>query len=572
MSKAATSPTARLLQHSRLFSLPRPLPPASLESISSTGVYRASETATLPYPTHQAITTPASSHHRGDWGLKRPLPRRATASSTPHIRVSAQDNFQHITDFGSAADHTQTRAKWEEMGVPIMMPQFGREKKPPRSVYDTDDITTPNRQAGSNTHTGRWKYAGPSLAGMQPGEFNAFISNLLTRRNPSSGAKDITGSSHLPSFREHLRTRLHTRAIADARRTAQEAGETLHPSDLASLRPTDAELDAHIKQLRDEHVEQKLYSQLSASISEFLDLPSVLPSEAQAELDAYAQTSELKRAIFANLDNPSDDGSGDGNATPSTHPAVGLSYLRTNAVMENHPLHGPQAQRAPVLARVVRFRTSSMGTEYKAKLGVGGVVAEDPISNTYNPDRSPGPRGPGQEGKYDPHALVHAMDPAAETGSKIWVHPRQAWIDERGRIRLEVARAEGEAIAVKTGEVQAIHDERERIRNGYRRGGGAGAGMGIGGGGRMAPPGTAGNANFGFALPDLGALRAQQQQQQQRRAGWSAKNNAVARPLRVQGFDREGAARGQQQQQQRRGGDPVTQLTELLRSGRDQRQ
>ncbi|KAI7149897.1 hypothetical protein KC352_g28834, partial [Hortaea werneckii] len=111
MSKASSSPTARLLQSSRLFSLPRPLPQPHIENITSTGVYRASDSATLPYPTHQAIATTASSRSRGDWGLKRALPKKATQdTSTPHIRVSAQDTPEHITDFGSAADHTQTLA------------------------------------------------------------------------------------------------------------------------------------------------------------------------------------------------------------------------------------------------------------------------------------------------------------------------------------------------------------------------------------------------------------------------------------------------------------------------------
>ncbi len=108
MSKAATSPTARLLQNSRLFSLPRPLPAPPLEGLSSTGLFRASETATTPYPTLQAITTPRSSLSRGDFGLKRALPAKTTRhTSTPHVRIRAQDTYEHVTEFASAADHTQ---------------------------------------------------------------------------------------------------------------------------------------------------------------------------------------------------------------------------------------------------------------------------------------------------------------------------------------------------------------------------------------------------------------------------------------------------------------------------------
>ena len=152
MSKAATSPTARLLQSSRLFSLPRPLPQPAYDGLTSTGMYRTSDTATQPYPTLQAIATPASSHSRGDWGLKRPLPGKTTrGSSTPYIRISAQDTVEHITDFGSAADHTQTAAKWRELGVPVLAKQ-GRSgaKAAAMSVFE---------EGADNTEGGLRKYA-----------------------------------------------------------------------------------------------------------------------------------------------------------------------------------------------------------------------------------------------------------------------------------------------------------------------------------------------------------------------------------------------------------------------------
>ena len=186
MSKAASSPTARLLQSSRLFSLPRPLPQPAYEGLTSTGIYRTSDTATLPYPTLQAIATPASSHSRGDWGLKRPLPGKTTkGSSTPYIRISAQDTVEHITDFGSAADHTQTAATWRELGVPVLVKQ-GRNgaRAAPISVFEESADNTEGglrKDASGKEVQGeqrqRWKYRGPWIAGMQEGDFQ-----LVTRQ------------------------------------------------------------------------------------------------------------------------------------------------------------------------------------------------------------------------------------------------------------------------------------------------------------------------------------------------------------------------------------------------------
>src|SRR5947207_4312064 len=59
------SPGAQLLRSSRLFSVPPPLPKASL-NFEGGSFYRHSETATTHYPAHQAIVTPSSALHRGD--------------------------------------------------------------------------------------------------------------------------------------------------------------------------------------------------------------------------------------------------------------------------------------------------------------------------------------------------------------------------------------------------------------------------------------------------------------------------------------------------------------------------
>ncbi|TKA31359.1 hypothetical protein B0A50_02204 [Salinomyces thailandicus] len=523
MSKAANSPTARLLQSSRLFSLPRPLPAPQLENVTSTGVYRSSDTATLPYPTHQAITTPQSSRHRGDWGLKRALPSKAThATSTPHIRVSAQDTAAHITDFGSAADHTQTYAKWREMGVPMLM-QPGRNadrKQPPLSPFDDALDNTTETKSRESTQTNpqpqhRWKYTGPWIAGMQEGTFDLYTQQLAKRK---------------PEWREYLKAHVTEQRLTDRRRVAQESGESLTSSDLArlrtELRPNDLELREAEKELRDSHALQGLSSEFTALVSRFLDLPNVRPESSDSHPPVH--TSLLRETLksFASGNSPD-------SAPPSTHPSAGLSYLRTNAVMENHPLHGPQAQRAPVLSRVVRARNAVTGTEHQAKLGVGGVVASDPLSSSTSFSGRGVPKAPGNEKEYDADTMAASIDPDLEGGNKMYVHPKFAHIDENGRVRLTVDRGRDEAIAVKRGNVDHIHESRAATSRGSVPGG------------SFAAPGTVGNANYGFALPQT---RREQQVQARRSPGYGEAYRQQPRPAsrpEVQGFDQELGQQGQ---------------------------
>ncbi|KAJ4362921.1 hypothetical protein N0V83_010038 [Neocucurbitaria cava] len=143
------SPTANLLRNSRLFSLPNPLPRPPVSESFGAGITKASDTATLPYPTHQAIATTKSSLARGDWGLKRPLPSRShlVQVSDPVLRITQLDTIEHVTDFDSAADHVRTRQKWEEMGVPMMkgmtqMRDYDLSGTPPAGAFEARDDTT----------------------------------------------------------------------------------------------------------------------------------------------------------------------------------------------------------------------------------------------------------------------------------------------------------------------------------------------------------------------------------------------------------------------------------------------
>jgi len=495
MSKAANSPTARLLQSSRLFSLPRPLPQPALELISSTGIYRASESATLPFPTHQAIATPASSHFRGDWGLKRPLPAKATrGTSTPHIRIAAQDTPEHITDFGSAADHTLNEAKWREMGVPMLVklgPSENGATPWSVSVFEDGIDNTDEGQKGMSddgrTGKQRWKHSGPWLAGMQDGEFEAYVQRLGDRR--TKNAKGTTARGGRERWREFLRQYIADKRLAEERRKATEEGaiETLAEREKLrqSLIPTDKELPAIEKGLRDAHQIDNLSSELTAVICAFLDLPAVYASAmAGSDFQQRIKAPMLKTLVNRLVSN---------EAPPSTHPSAGLSYLRTSAIMNNHPVHGPQAHRSPVLSRVIRPRNSVRGNESNAKVGVGGFVAEDPISLYHNPARMGSRVTQSEVGGYDPDLMANALDPDLPGGNKMWVQPLSASVDSQGRVRLQLNRGDKEAVAVQMDDVEHIHEARAAATRGTT----ASAGF-------SAPPPP--SANFGTALPDYSRL------------------------------------------------------------------
>lgn len=511
MSKSVNSPTARLLQSSRLFSLPRPLPQNAPSNASANGSVRGSDTATKLYPTHQAIVTPASSLHRGDWGLKRALPSKATKNtSTPVIRIKAGDNWEHITSFESAADHERTLAKWNELGVP-MMQRKPRERMSDTSAYErqleesvfednfdntnpavTDDIT------GDKT---RWKYKGPWLAGMLQGDFDIWVNKSVGRRSAE--------------WRQFLRQNLASERQREARQIARDEGNAATTTSDSLPDISDAELADYEKRLRDSHVHDNLASELTRLITRFLDLPALTTTNA-SESSNYARTSGM-RSILRTMQ--ADEG------PPTTHPSAGLSHLRTSAHMTNHPVHGPQALSTPVPARVLRPREMRGAPDTEAKLGVAGFVTKDP-TKTIIPK--------GQQLHKNPRfteadRLVQYLDPEREGGNVIQVHPRHAEVDENGRVILSIERGDKEAIAVKSGEVDWIHEQ--RARGGM--GGGAGNG-GFAGSRSVAPPGTAGNANFGSALPD-----------RRRMAGGRFAGERGAG--RVRGFDEEEGGQGRQQ-------------------------
>lgn len=415
MAGARLSPTAHLLRTSRLFSLPSPLP-QPVDNFNVTTKY-GSDTATLPYPRRAAIETTPSSLPKGDWGLKRALPLKSTTkTTTPLIRIGDVDSIYHITDFESAADHTQTLRKWQEIGMPISMPSNlpRRATKPGyrgdfQSVFESN-IDNTNEAAGE-LDAQRWKFKGPWLAGQTEGDFQQYVLKTVKRRKLE--------------FREFLRECLSEKVAARQRRNSIEQGQDInHDQILVS----DKSLKVYIQHLRQD------LKTLHRLIEKFLDLPSKLNSAIQdPDESAYSQRTPYR--TISDAHKLYEDG------PPSTHPSAGLSYLRTNPHIQNHPVIGPQQYQQPVQARVLVPQTTTLQRRKQARalLGVGGVAAVDDPRAFFKSGDVPG---------------VPTFDPDIPGGAKVWVNIDRAVIDPRGRIRAQTSRTHDHALAIFKGIVK----------------------------------------------------------------------------------------------------------------------
>ena len=413
MATARLSPAASLLRQSRLFALPFPLKPPA-EEVSSQPEGR-SDTATLPYPIRAAIETPLNSLNKGDWGLKRPLPLKSTTNTgTPHIRIQGGiDTREHIADFESAADHTLTLRKWQELHLPVSRPSASspRSHDIARPIFDSlfDNTTipvTPLPEKGPVDRYGRrkhkvkrpepppvalkrWKHEGPWLAGMTGMEFEAFLNSQV--RNNVKG------------FRKYVKSRLIERRTEELRRQAMEKGDRVGSKPL-KVEVTAEEVTDYLRLLRSK---PDLFGPM---IAEFLDLPEGPSSQGSLMHDAVFPYGRNTTAapVYADV------------GPPQTHPSAGLSYLKVgpDAYARNDPIYGPQANARPVQARVLKTRRGPGNVT--ATIGVAGVIAND---------TDPSLRSAGMYTPFRPQP----------GGRKGLVKVRSASINSNGTVNLNVA-------------------------------------------------------------------------------------------------------------------------------------
>lgn len=438
MSTARLSPAANLLRNSKLFALPPtvPLPQQkpAFEPIAD------SDTATTIHPTRAAVISPRFSYTKGDWGLKRELPAKATANtSTPVIRLRGQyDTQEHITDFESAGDHVLTLEKWRNVTMQMTRPQkqqmlYGDRRK--FSVFHPDyDNTTSavSIPATTNTYTTndlpvhlqkslaqlqrdreakaeadghplpkprkeqtstllnrkRWKYEGPWLAGMTNMEFEAYLKDL--------GNKTL-------EFREQIKSMLQKQKLVDAEAAQAAQTDTNGQKDVSQSRTRNAtitesetaveiseeEIDSAIRQLR-----QKPEA-FGAEIASFLDLPEGPdPSGEVLRLRGSTPQWAYKRQTVS-----ADPYRAYG--PPRTHPSAGFSYVRTNQYARNDPVKGPSKIGRPLPGRILREQqpydeNKAPGGAPRVSVGVGGLIARVEIlgAKTNLPPWQPTSGGP----------------------------------------------------------------------------------------------------------------------------------------------------------------------------------
>ena len=444
MGARTVSPGGALLRSSRMFSMPRPLP--EISSISSDSTMHKSNTATRPFPQYQSITSPLASREKGDWGIKRPLPIKQTmATTTPLVRIKQFDTIEKITDYNSAADHSLSLEKFGEMRIAMTIPQEGRDRRDIssranryiidggkdtsgptsnpglKSVFEEDmDFTAMSADsAGDN----RWKFTGPWLARMSEGDFIKYLDKHVRPKRAE--------------FRTLLRGLLAAQMTDRQNAEAREAGKPLpppvNPKDI-----TEEDFTKYLRRLR--HDRPVLYS----VISKFLDLaPLGMPVGFKANSGIFFDDDvQVSRSPYGK------------SGPPPSHPSAGISYLRTNAVLDNHPVYGPQADKTPILSRIISPRQGAT----PAKLGVGGFVATVPAGDNdfnYRPTRG------GRSASRKAISGVSHLDLSTYGGAKAYVEPYTATVNPEGKVVVKVreAGAEAQIIAKEARGLTSIYND-----------------------------------------------------------------------------------------------------------------
>ncbi|UPK93101.1 hypothetical protein LCI18_004036 [Fusarium solani-melongenae] len=400
MGGRTVSPGGALLRSSRLFSMPKPLPEPQSTNLHISD--HKSPTMTRQYPQHQSITSPLSSREKGDWGFKRPFPLRSTmTTSTPLIRVKQVDAIESVTDFASAADYTLSLEKFQELRVPLSIPKENERTTGTartdiwrKSVFEEDMDFTDFRQGRADDK--RWKFQGPWLARLTEGEFIEYLDKSVRPKR-----------AHFRwLLKERLAESLNTKQAQEALDKGEPAPPKINPWDISKEQFVD-----FVRSLRSDR------ATLYGLVSKFLDLAPL------------GHPVGILQTLISTGENAAAESPYGKAGPPPSHPSAGISYLRTNAYMENHPVYGPQGRHTPVLARVIHPRRNAS----LAKLGVGGFVADTPPGDNEFTGRN---QRRGQSKKVL-DGIQH-LDTTTYGGAKAYVEPVTATVDPSGKVVLQL--------------------------------------------------------------------------------------------------------------------------------------
>jgi hypothetical protein len=150
-----------------------------------------------------------------------------------------------------------------------------------------------------------------------------------------------------------------------------------------------------------------LLSPINTIARRFLDLPPLPNSTSRAGMPENLRGSQPE----VNL---------------STHPSAGLSYLRTNKVLPNHPILGPQKSTPPIKARFI----GKAGFESKSLYGVSGFVASSETGN-------------------------RELDLTTPGGAKGERRIKNVWVNGEGRVQVVLENSgDREALGVREGRLE----------------------------------------------------------------------------------------------------------------------
>lgn len=343
------------------------------------------------------------------------------------------DTYEHITDYKSAADHTITLQKWQEMDVPLTVQPTKTQSiysdEPTTSVFENSIDSTVPSEAKLTGVDGKWRFKGPWLAGQNEGEFVDYLKTDVRQRKTA--------------FQEFLRQKC---AIALNKVAREKAEGDEEPVVIRAQDVTEVQLNDYVKRLRKER--KDLYAHINA----FLDLAPMSGNEdvgatslqIQQLLDSASRGGDQLTVFEAQLkDLPQSQSPYRKSGPPKTHPSAGLSYSRTAARVHNHPEFGPQSHKTPVEARIVLPRIFN---QIVPVLGVGGFTAQVPGGNaSFQLDKN-AKQIPG----------LQRIEPDKVGGSKTWVHPQSASINSEGKVQLNVVHADEMAVAVKQGKTDEL--------------------------------------------------------------------------------------------------------------------
>jgi len=320
----------------------------------------------------------------------------------------------------------------------------------------------------------RWKSEGPWLASMTEDEFETYLHKLRTPKH-REGFLQFVGNV----TRQEKRKAEEARVQQERGITGEDAAEIEAASQLRA-----GELEAVIKTLREGGGDEETIgfsSPMATLMREYLDLPGFVPDAQKANKESNTQAVSkeiLERSMSIMTKHVRDM---DIQPPPVTHLSGGLSYIRTKAYLENHPVWGPQVHHTPVEARVVRpSKAGQTASDQKNfMLGLGGFITADPSLTTMTSFKPTNGLGA--------NPTEHLED--VEGGTKVWVNAIQAYMDKAGRVHIQFDKAQSETVGVKTGNIpqDRLHDINPLDSTNFAP--------------NEAERGTPDNGNYGTSLP-----------------------------------------------------------------------